>query len=110
MCLLEYAETHTERAVLERNSQATLGTAVDENAHTWTDSVRASVHGTDRDLPPISLNLAFSMPNARSTHMRVDECLRLNHTSSFARGMPMGPILNGVMHQLKRVYPRSATM
>ena len=45
------------------------------------------------DFTPISLNLAFRMPNARSTHMRVDECLWLNHTSSFVSAMLMGPIL-----------------
>lgn len=48
MCLPENAKTHTERAVLKRSSQATLRTAVDDIAHSWTDSVNGSVHGTDR--------------------------------------------------------------
>lgn len=61
------------------------------------------------DFVPISLNLDFSIPNPLSTLILVDECLRLNHTSSRERGNPIGPILNGVIHQLSNGYPRSAT-
>ena len=62
------------------------------------------------DLVPISLNLDLSMPNPLSTLILVDECLRLNQTSSRESGVPIGPILNGVIHQLNNGYPRSATM
>jgi hypothetical protein len=41
--------------------------------------------------PPIFLNLVFRMPNPLSTLMRVDECFLLNQTSSFVKGVPMGP-------------------
>jgi hypothetical protein len=34
--------------------------------------------------------------------MRVEECFLLNQISSFVSGEPMGHILYGVMHQLKR--------
>ena len=62
------------------------------------------------DLVPISLNLALSMPKPRSTLIRVEECFLLNHASSLVNDKPRGPFLNGVMHQLKRGYPRSATI
>lgn len=50
MCLPENAETHTEWAVLKRSSEATLRTAVDDIAHSWTYSVNGSVHGTEKGL------------------------------------------------------------
>ena len=62
------------------------------------------------DFVPISLKRALSIPKPLSTLIRVEECLRLNHASSLVNGNPMGPILNGVMHQLKRGYPLSATI
>lgn len=42
------------------------------------------------------------MPNHLLTLMRVDECLRLNHSSSLVKATPIGPLLKGVMHQLNR--------
>jgi hypothetical protein len=46
--LPETEETHKGRAVSNRWSKATLGMTADDIAHTWTESVQDSVHGTDR--------------------------------------------------------------
>lgn len=52
MCLPENPESQKGLPVSKRWSKATLGTTPDENAHTWTESVHDSVHGTERGVGP----------------------------------------------------------
>jgi hypothetical protein len=56
------------------------------------------------NIVPIYLNLNFSISNPLSTLILMDECFRLNHTSSVERDNLMRLFLNDMIHQLKSGY------
>lgn len=80
MCLPDNGVHDTERAVLNRCSQATLGATVDENATTWTESVDDSFVGLDRVPVPAGtvIRVRILLPNllrAGALHTSTPETL-----------------------------------